>query len=95
MIGADARERSHWGLRWCSLSGHEACERCAEMIEAGACEHRQWSLRRSSQATKRVRGVPKWVRRAPATVAAGAFGAPSWATKRVRGVPKWVRRARA
>ena len=44
-------------------------------------------------ATKRVRGVPKWVWGRHANAATGAFGgAPYGATKRVRGVPKWEER---
>ena len=42
------------------------------------------------EATKRVRGVPKFVGETHADCATGAFGgAPYGATNRVRGVPKW------
>eukprot|EP00959_Pyramimonas_sp_CCMP1952_P349768 7328674-Pyramimonas_sp.AAC.1 len=42
-------------------------------------------------ATKRARGVPKWVRRVHANAGMGTFGgAPYGATGRVRGVPKWA-----
>ena len=41
-------------------------------------------------ATKRVRGVPKWMGGRHARFATGDFGgAPYGATKRVRGVPEW------
>eukprot|EP00959_Pyramimonas_sp_CCMP1952_P278980 5832843-Pyramimonas_sp.AAC.1 len=110
--------RQHWGLRWSSPWGHEACEGCAEMNVGGrmraaalghsvelpmgprtcegcakmsvgaACGRLPWGLRWSG-ATKRVRGVPKWVWGAHAGGSTGTFGGtPHEATKRVRGVPK-------
>eukprot|EP00959_Pyramimonas_sp_CCMP1952_P259558 5426996-Pyramimonas_sp.AAC.1 len=43
-------ERSHWGLRWSSLVGHETCEGvwCAEMGAVVRCERSRWGLRSSS-----------------------------------------------
>ena len=40
--------RSHWGLRWSSLWGHETCEGCAEMSAGAACGRSHWGLRWSS-----------------------------------------------
>ena len=38
----------HWGLRWSSLWGCEACDGCAEMGAVVACERSHWGLRWSS-----------------------------------------------
>eukprot|EP00959_Pyramimonas_sp_CCMP1952_P278337 5819218-Pyramimonas_sp.AAC.1 len=62
------------------------------MGAVGACERWHLGLRWGSHgATKRVRGVQKWMRWAHASASMCAFGgAPYEATKRVRGVPIWV-----
>eukprot|EP00959_Pyramimonas_sp_CCMP1952_P257211 5374215-Pyramimonas_sp.AAC.1 len=63
MGAASACERNHWGLRWSSPWGHGTCEECADMGAAGACERSHWGLRWNSRygATKRARGVPRWL----------------------------------
>ena len=95
--GGDACECSHWGLRWSSLWGLETREGCAEIGGVTHAVAPTWAFGGAPYgATKRVRGMPNWVRWAHANAATGAFGgAPYGATKRVRGVPKWVRWAHA
>eukprot|EP00959_Pyramimonas_sp_CCMP1952_P233777 4885383-Pyramimonas_sp.AAC.1 len=59
MIGGDAWEVCHWGLRRSSYGATKHWCFFAEMTGGGACEVCHWDLRRSScGATKRVRGVP-------------------------------------
>eukprot|EP00959_Pyramimonas_sp_CCMP1952_P329203 6892157-Pyramimonas_sp.AAC.1 len=41
----DACERWHWGLRWSSLWGHEACDGCADMGARDACGRWYWDIR--------------------------------------------------
>ena len=57
----DACEPCHWGLRWSSLWGHEACEGCAEMGGGTHANPATGTLGGAPYgATNRVRGVPKW-----------------------------------
>ena len=53
--------RSHWGLRWSSLWGHETCEGCARR---GPNHHADAATGAFGGApygaTERVRGAPKW-----------------------------------
>eukprot|EP00959_Pyramimonas_sp_CCMP1952_P166261 3474867-Pyramimonas_sp.AAC.2 len=97
MGGGEACEPCHWGIRWSSLWGHEACARCADMCAVGVRQRSHQGLRLSPQCGHEtcVWGVGKWVQWAranAATVALGGF--PRGATERVKGVPKSVRWAR-
>eukprot|EP00959_Pyramimonas_sp_CCMP1952_P024116 505972-Pyramimonas_sp.AAC.1 len=53
----------HWGRRWSSPWGREACEWCATMGAVGTCERIHWGIRWSPhyEATKRANGAPKWL----------------------------------
>eukprot|EP00959_Pyramimonas_sp_CCMP1952_P257912 5389921-Pyramimonas_sp.AAC.1 len=58
----DACWRWHWGPRWSSLLSHEACEGCAEWLRGTHADGGTGALGGAPYgATKRVRGVPKWV----------------------------------
>ena len=90
MRGRDACGHRHLGLRWSSLRGHETREGCALLCGSDAAGGATGAFGGAPYgATKRARGVPKWMAGAHAGTAGWAFGgAPCGATKRVRGVPK-------
>eukprot|EP00959_Pyramimonas_sp_CCMP1952_P017043 361951-Pyramimonas_sp.AAC.1 len=63
MGAVGACERSHCGLRWSSLRGHETCERVAEMVRWAHANATTGAFRGAPYgATKRVRGVTTLVR---------------------------------
>ena len=60
MGAVGACERSHLGLRWSSLWGHETCEGVPKWVRWAHANAAIWAFGGAPYgATKRVRGVPK------------------------------------